>query len=64
MADLSFETSVQIDAPTSIIYDYLADFPRHVEWNHQPVKMTPLIDGPVRVGSRYQTDEPTERRLH
>jgi uncharacterized membrane protein len=57
MTDLSFETSVQIDAPTGIIYDYIADFPRHVEWNHQPVKMTPLTDGPVRVGSRYQTDE-------
>jgi hypothetical protein len=41
----------------------VADFPRHVEWNEQPQKMTPLQDGPVQVGSKYQTQEANPSNL-
>lgn len=57
MASVSYETSVNIKAPVDAVYGYVADFPRHVEWNHQPKKITPLTDGPVRVGSQFQTVE-------
>jgi hypothetical protein len=35
----------------------LADFPRHIEWNHPPQQMTALTGGPVQVDSRYKTME-------
>ena len=57
MADLSFETSVKIQAPPATIFPYVGDITRHVEWNHQPQTLTPLTDGPMRVGSQYRTVE-------
>lgn len=59
MSHVSFEASVDVEAPAKGVYDYLADFPRHVEWNHQPTKMVAVTEGPVRVGSQYQTTERT-----
>jgi len=59
MAHVSYETSVEVEAPANVVYDYIADFPRHVEWNHQPTKMVPVTEGPVRVGSQYKTTEQT-----
>ncbi|MDX1520322.1 MAG: SRPBCC family protein [Anaerolineae bacterium] len=53
----SFETSVIINAPQETVYSYVADFPRHMEWNHSPKRMVALQDGPVQVGSKFQTDE-------
>lgn len=61
MADRSFETSIVVNAPANVVYDYLVDFPRHVEWNHQPTRMVPLTEGPVQVGSQYQTYEQTAK---
>jgi uncharacterized membrane protein len=63
MTSVSYETSVNIKAPVDVVYGYVADFPRHVEWNHQPTKMTPLTSGPVSVGSRFQTQEQTASNL-
>ena len=57
MTNLSFEESVVVEAPAKVVYGYVADFPRHVEWNHQPNEMTALTEGPTRVGSQYQTVE-------
>ena len=57
MAKFSFETAVDIQAPQEQVYNYVADFPRHTEWNHQPQQMTPLTSGPTRVGSQYKTEE-------
>ena len=54
---VSFETSVTVNAPIQAVYDYVADFPRHVEWNHQPQEMKSLTPGPVAVGSQYETVE-------
>ncbi len=51
------ESDVEIAAPREAVYAYLADFPRHMEWNEQPQRMTPLNEGPARVGSRYSTLE-------
>jgi uncharacterized membrane protein len=59
MSHASFEASVDVEAPAKVVYDYIADFPRHVEWNYQPTEMVPVTGGPVRVGSQYQTTERT-----
>jgi len=63
MTSVSYETSVNIKAPVDVVYGYVADFPRHVEWNHQPTKMTPLTSGPVSVGSQFQTQEQAPSNL-
>ncbi len=57
MAKFSFETAVDIQAPKDQVFNYVADFPRHTEWNHQPQRMTLLTSGPIRVGSQYKTEE-------
>ena len=57
MSDFSYKTDVHINAPIERVYRYLADFPRHVEWNHQPQAMTALTEGETAVGSQYRTEE-------
>lgn len=57
MSDYKFETAVQINAPIDKVYNYVADFPRHVEWNHQPQAMTAVSGGEVAVGSKFRTEE-------
>jgi uncharacterized membrane protein len=57
MPTKSFETSVTIAVPPETVYSYVADFPRHMEWNHSPNQMIALQDGPVQVGSQFQTEE-------
>ena len=57
MADMRGERSIVIPAPIEKVYAYVSDFPRHIEWNHQPGKMEKLTDGPVGVGTRFRTYE-------
>ncbi len=57
MAKFSYQTGIFINAPAHKAYRYLADFPRHVEWNHQPQAMTALTPGETAVGSQYRTEE-------
>ena len=59
MAEYTCERKVVIQAPAAAVYEYLADFPRHAEWNHQPTEMTQLTAGPVGVGSIFRTKEQT-----
>jgi len=57
MAELKHKHSVVIDAPPEKVYDYIADFQRHTEWNYQPQKITKVSEGPVGVGSVFHTKE-------
>jgi len=57
MAEFTGERSVLIQAPIKAVYEYVSDFPRHVEWNYQPTEMTKITDGPVGVGSVFRTKE-------
>ena len=65
MSENKFETAVTINAPIAKVYSYVADFPRHVEWNHQPQGMTALNGAgtartepaEVAVGSQFRTEE-------
>ena len=47
--------SIVIQAPVQTVYDYVCDFPRHTEWNHQPAAITKTSDGPIGVGSKFRT---------
>jgi len=63
MAEFTAEQTVVIQAPISAVYDYVSDFPRHIEWNHQPTEMTKITDGPVRVSSVFHTTERTPSNM-
>ncbi len=63
MAKFSFQADVHIEAPVDTVFRYLADFPRHVEWNHAPQTMTALTEGEVAVGSQFRTEESTPSNL-
>ncbi|MEM7345797.1 MAG: SRPBCC family protein [Chloroflexota bacterium] len=57
MPTIPLENSITINAPAEAIFPYVGDLMRHIEWCHQPQEMTALTDGPVRVGSQYETLE-------
>jgi uncharacterized protein YndB with AHSA1/START domain len=61
----TLEASVDIDVPIEKVYDYVADFRRHIEWNEQPQRITPLQKGSPAVGNKYMTLEgkPTDMPL-
>ena len=63
MADYRGERTVVIQAPIQAVYAYVSDFPRHIEWNHQPTEMTKLTEGPVGVGSVFRTIEQTPSNM-
>lgn len=63
MTEFTGEQSVVIQAPIAAVYEYVSDFPRHTEWNHAPVEMTKLTDGPVDVGSVFRTKEQASSSL-
>lgn len=57
MPDVKNEHSVVIEAPAGEVYDYIADFRRHTEWNYQPQEITKVTEGPVGVGTVFHTKE-------
>jgi len=57
MKEYSGERTIVIRAPIEAVYDYVSDFPRHVEWNYTLVEMTKMSDGPLGVGSVFRTKE-------
>lgn len=63
MTEFTAERTELIQAPITSVYQYVSDFPRHVEWNHQPTQMTKITDGPVGVGSVFRTIEQTPRDM-
>ena len=46
------ESSIEIDAPISIVWEVMLDFPRYGEWN--PFLHRIDADGPARVGNRLR----------
>ena len=49
-----YETTLLIPAPIERVYDYVADFPRHAEWNGRWQSIRPITTGAPHVGSLYQ----------
>lgn len=52
----SFSVSTTIQAAPETVFAYISDLTRHPEWASDPVKITPITDGPIRVGSRYYSE--------
>lgn len=57
LAELTGEASVVIQAPADAVYDYLADFTRHSEWNKNIYKVWQTTGGPMAVGARFKAME-------
>lgn len=57
MAELRGERSIVIQASPQEVYEYVSDFPRHAEWNHQPTEIKKISDGPITVGTVFRTKE-------
>lgn len=57
MAELVGEATVVVQAPADVIYDYLADFTRHSEWNKNIYKVWQITPGQIAVGSRFRSME-------
>ena len=57
MRTASYTISKKINAPAENVYAYVADLPRHIEWNYRAVEVEKLTDGPVAVGSNFRTRE-------
>jgi uncharacterized protein YndB with AHSA1/START domain len=52
------EVSIDIEAPVSKVYDYLADFPRHREWSSATMTyLKQLTPGPIEVGTEFEAAE-------
>jgi uncharacterized membrane protein len=51
-----FEDEITIDAPVEKVYAYVSDFPKHAEWAEHQLKVTKTSDGPVAVGTTYDTE--------
>jgi uncharacterized protein YndB with AHSA1/START domain len=57
MAEFRGEQTVVIQAPDEMVYQYVSDLARHVEWNYQPTSVVKLTEGPAAVGTIYRTKE-------
>lgn len=57
LAELIGEASVHIQAPVDAVYDYLADFTRHSEWNKNIYIVWQTTKGPIAVGTRFKAVE-------
>ena len=61
MAEFTSERTLVIAAPLEVVYEYVGDLPRHVEWNQQPTEITKITNGPVGVGSVFRAKEKPPR---
>ena len=55
MATKRFEDRVTIEAPASLVFDYVSDFTKHGEWAEHGLQATKEGDGPVAVGTTFST---------
>ena len=52
------EVSIDIDAPVSEVYRYLADFPRHRDWAYARMAyLKQVTPGPIQVGTEFDAAE-------
>lgn len=51
------EVSFSTRASPQLVYDYLSDLSRHVEWAGTLGTVTQTTDGPVAVGTTYRAEE-------
>jgi len=55
---MNFDSSIEIDAPTSVVWDVFADVERWPEWTKSVTSIVAL-DGPgIEVGKRFEIKQP------
>ena len=57
LAELIGEATIIIQTPADVVYDYMADFSRHSEWNKNIYKVWQTTPGAITVGSRFKAIE-------
>jgi uncharacterized protein YndB with AHSA1/START domain len=57
LAELSGEATVLIQTSADVVYDYLADFTRHAEWNKNIYKVWQTTKGQFGIGTRFKAME-------
>ncbi|MCH7786641.1 MAG: SRPBCC family protein [Chloroflexi bacterium] len=59
---LRIQRQITVNAPPSVVYSYLIDFPRHVEWASSSLSITQTSSGPVEVGSTFVSETSQSKR--
>jgi uncharacterized membrane protein len=57
MSEVTGQTSIVINTPVPEVYTYLLDFTRHPEWVKNLQRVRQESNGPIRVGTTFQTQE-------
>ena len=57
MPEMRGEATIDIQASPELVYKYVANFHKHIEWNHQPTEMVQTSKGAIGVGSTFRTME-------
>jgi uncharacterized protein YndB with AHSA1/START domain len=52
--EATVESSVDIDRPPEVVFDYAADMRHELEWNPDVESMAKITDGPIGVGTKFQ----------
>jgi hypothetical protein len=53
-----------LDFPPEIIFAVLTDIPHHTDWLEEPVELVSLIDGPAKLGTKWeQNSNPLGKKL-
>lgn len=50
-----WEEHATVHAPPSEVFAYISDFERHGEWSHHGLTASKVGNGPIGVGTKYQT---------
>ena len=53
---LRAKQQIAVNAPPSVVYSYLIDFPRHSEWASNPLSIKQTSSGPVEVGATFVSE--------
>jgi hypothetical protein len=61
MTEIRGQRNVVIQKPINEVFEYISDFSRHNEWNHQILEISVLSDGPLGVGTKLQAREQAPR---
>jgi uncharacterized membrane protein len=57
MNEIRGETTIMLQVPSTVVYDYLLDFTRHPEWVQNLSRVTKVTDGPIGVGTTFKAQE-------
>ena len=60
---LRIQRQITINAPPSVVYSYLIDFPRHSEWAGKPLSIKQTSSGPIEVGTTFVSEAMQSKRL-